>query len=314
MKAFNPEFSITELCGLFGYTRFAWYRRKNRLDAKVNYDEAILDMVRMIRKEQPKVGTPKLYRMLKPTFEAMGIKIGRHKLNELIQTAGLGVKQRRRRYIRTTNSNHRFRKYPHLVREFEPNAPHQLWVVDITFIPLLRGFCYLMLLTDAYSRKIVGWHLSKTMLTKDCIVALEMALEDLPNNHQLIHHSDRGSQYGADEYTELLTDNEINISMTENSDPKENAMGERVNGILKGELLLGKAHKNFRAACGATQKAIHIYNFKRLHSSIDYLTPAQAHLKTGKLPKHWKNYRKEHAIRRIQERKEAEGEKDEKGE
>ena len=298
MKTRNQNFAITQLCELFGVSRFAYYRRESRQSSTPDHNEVVLEMVRIIRQELIGIGTPKLYFLLKPNFEALGIKMGRNKLNELVQNHGLGVKRRKRRYIKTTDSDHGEQTYPHLVRGFEPDAPHQLWVTDITFIPYVRrGFCFLTLITDAYSHKVVGYQLSKTMKAEDCILALYMALTKLPKNHELIHHSDRGSQFISKLYSGLLGDNHIKISMTEDGDPKQNAIAERVNGILKVEMKLGKEHLDYHSASMAVKSTVERYNYLRPHASCDYLTPDEAHQKTGKLTKRWKNYRKEYAIR-----------------
>jgi transposase InsO family protein len=216
-------------------------------------------------------------------------QIGRDAMFDLLSERGLLVRKRRRSGCVTTFSKHRFKKYPNIIRDFIPLAPNQLWVSDITYIHLKDGFAYLSLITDAYSRKIVGFYLSKDLSARGPLNALKMAIKTNPAVTGLIHHSDRGVQYCCDAYVKLLTDEKIKISMTENGDPLENAIAERVNGILKQELLeeefadLSIASKDVAIACST-------YNHIRPHGSIDDLKPAEAHLMTGRINKRWKNY------------------------
>ena len=197
--------------------------------------------------------------------------------------------RRKRRGCITTISRHRFRKYPNSVRDFIPIKPNQLWVSDITYIRLPDTFAYLSLITDAYSHKIIGFHLSKDLTATGPLKALRVALSNNTVDHNLIHHSDRGVQYCCDEYVSLLEENFIKISMTENGDPLENALAERVNGILKSELL-EDIFADFATAKKQIETACSTYNHLRPHGSINNLKPAEAHLLSGELPKRWKNY------------------------
>jgi transposase InsO family protein len=254
-------------------------------------------MVTVLRKRQCKLGTPRLYEHLKPSLAKLGIKMGRTALNELLQSRGMGIKQRKGRHVNTTDSTHGRKTYPNITVDFVPDGPHQLWVGDITYLRRKRGgFFFLMLLTDAYSHKVVGWHVNVTMTAEDCMVALDMALAQLPQDHSLIHHTDRGGQYIDEEYVRKLTDRGIRISMTESGDPKENPVAERMNGILKHDQGLIREFGTLRQAQRAAEEAIAIYNKERLHSSCDYMTPENAHGCTGPLRKRWKNLRKERAI------------------
>jgi putative transposase len=222
------------------------------------------------------------------------IKLGRDGLFELLRGHGLLVRGRKRT-AQTTFSRHRHQKYPNLIKQYEPLAPNLLWVSDITYIMLKDGFAYLSLVTDAYSRRIMGFCLSETLGAIGCIDALGMAIAGCPDCGKLIHHSDRGVQYCSQAYVDLLKSNGIAISMTENGDPLENAIAERVNGILKEELLERK-YPDFRTAQQGVAKAIVIYNSLRPHASCDMLTPQIAHRQTGKLKKHWKNYYKRKGV------------------
>jgi transposase InsO family protein len=207
----------------------------------------------------------------------------------LLAERGLLVTKRKRRGCVTTMSKHRFKKYPNIIRDFIPIAPNQLWVSDITYIHIADGFGYLSLITDAYSKKIVGFYLSKDLSANGPLQALKMALNANQNIAGLIHHSDRGVQYCCDAYVKLLNSKKIKISMTENGDPLENAIAERVNGVLKQELL-EEVFQNFNEAQKAIAIACSTYNHLRPHGSIDNLKPAEAHQQSGVLKKRWKNY------------------------
>lgn len=240
-----------------------------------------------IRQKLPRVGTEKLYYMLEGTFRKHGINLGRDGLHMLLADHGLTIRKRKKR-PKTTNSNHWMKKYPNLTKEFEPFEPDMLWVSDITYLSLIDNFCYLSLITDAYSRKIVGYCLYPTLSNEGCITALEMALDHRQYAHPLIHHSDRGSQYCSKQYVHILGMNKVFISMTESGSPYENAKAERVNGILKLEHGLDRLFGSFDMAKASVDKAVLHYNEDRPHASIDFLTPNQAHHKKGILKKRWK--------------------------
>ena len=226
--------------------------------------------------------------------------IGRDAMFELLSERCLLVRKRRRSGCVTTFSKHRFKKYPNIIRDFIPIAPNQLWVSDITYIHLKQGFAYLSLITDAYSRKIVGFYLSKDLSARGPLNALKMALKANQLITGLIHHSDRGVQYCCDAYVKLLSDEKIKISMTENGDPLENAIAERVNGILKQELL-EEVFPDFITASNHVAIACSTYNHIRPHGSIDDLKPAEAHQMTGTINKRWKNYYQINKKRKEQE-------------
>ncbi len=236
----------------------------------------------------PRIGTRKLHYMLTDTLQKHNISIGRNKLFDLLAEYGLLVRLPRRKRVSTTDSNHPFRKYPNLIRELQVARPDHLWVSDITYLSLTDGFCYLSLVTDAYSRKIIGYCLYPTLKKEGPVQALKMAVSDRVYRQPLIHHSDRGLQYCCNDYTGLLVQSGISISMTEKGDPYENAIAERVNGILKTEFDLDRDFSSFNEAKDAVDKAIDVYNHQRPHASCNYLTPAQAHLQQGLLPAKWK--------------------------
>ncbi len=274
---------------MLGYSRQAYYQHKKQIEKESLQYGILIDEVLEIRKTQKRLGCRKLIHKLEPFIAQHQIVIGRDAFFDLLSEHNLLVRKRKRRKPITTFSDHWMRKYPNLIEGFYPTAPNQLWVSDITYIVVGNGFAYLSLITDAYSRKIVGFYLSVDLSAEGCIRALEMALDNNPILGRLIHHSDRGSQYCCSDYVKILNDNFIKISMTQNGDPRENAIAERVNGILKDELL-DKSFLNYKDAVRSVSIAISIYNHQRPHGSIDYLTPIEAHFRSGKLKRRWKNY------------------------
>jgi putative transposase len=279
---------LSSLCTLLGYTRQAYYSHQYTYLQESLESELILIEVQKHRKYQPRLGTRKLILLLEDFMKEHKIKMGRDALFDLLRAHHLLIRKRRRT-VQTTFSRHWYKKYPNLIKQFEPLAANLLWVSDITYICLEEGFAYLSLITDAYSRKIVGFYLSETLENTGCIHALKIAISGCTDCSSLIHHSDRGVQYCSLAYVDLLNDNNIKISMTENGDPLENAIAERLNGILKEELLQQK-YPDFKTAKTDVAKAIVIYNTLRPHSSCNMLTPHIAHIQTGVLKKHWKNY------------------------
>lgn len=242
-------------------------------------------MISSYRKQMPRLGGTKLHFLINQS----GYRIGRKVLYDFLKNNGLLIR-RRKKYAITTNSKHWMRKWPNLIRGFDYERSNLLWVSDITYIVVAQGFAYLSLVTDAYSRKIIGYSLNATLESTGSIHALQMAIKNTSINRQagLIHHSDRGVQYCCKEYVKILKDNNIRISMTENGDPYENALAERVNGILKSEWLDHERYDDFDRANDRISQIITIYNTLRPHSSCDMLTPEKAQAKEGKLKKRWK--------------------------
>lgn len=290
MKYEHPSEGIEKLSRLFGKTRHAYYDHLWRKQNEILKDELILQLVYEIRKSLPKTGTRKLHYMLMQKLAEHKLDVGRDYLFDLLAKHKLLIRNRRRKAV-TTDSRHWMRKYSNLITEMEVTRPGQLWVSDITYIRLINGFVYLSLITDAYSHKIVGYNLRRDLSVEGCLNALRMALMNRSLLKQpLIHHSDRGSQYCCKEYVELLASNKIAVSMTNNGDPYENAVAERVNGIIKSEFSLYSSQFGFEQTCSMVEESINAYNSLRPHSSCDYLTPDQAHQKSGTLKKRWKNY------------------------
>lgn len=274
---------------LLGYSRQSYYQGVKHIQQKAFESDIIIEEVLRYRKYQKRIGTRKLLEEMQDFLAAHHFQIGRDAMFNLLAEHGLLVTKRKRKGCITTLSKHRFKKYPNIIRDFIPIAPNQLWVSDITYIHLPNGFAYLSLITDAYSRKIVGFYLNKDLTANGPLQALKMALKANPNINNLIHHSDRGVQYCCDAYVKKLTDKNIKISMTENGDPLENAIAERVNGILKSELL-EEDFADFETAQREVAIACSTYNHLRPHGSIDNLKPAQAHRQSGEIKKRWKNY------------------------
>jgi putative transposase len=267
---------LSRLCQFFERTRQAYYQLIDHCLQLELWDQLIVAEVKKIRRRQPKVGTRKLHRMVNERLKPEGIQVGRDRLFELLRPLDLLIR-RRKNAKQTTDSRHRLNKYGNLIRDLELTRPNQVYVSDITYVETLLGFCYLALITDAYSRKIVGYDLSRSLSVEGSLRALQMALKQLSGPLQLIHHSDRGLQYCSHAYVNLLRAHSVRISMTEERHVYENAKAERVNGILKSEFLLGEQLASFEVAKQLVDEAIEIYNDERLHLSLDYQTPAMIH-------------------------------------
>lgn len=281
--------SLRVVCRLLGYTRQAYHKRRRSEERTAIRSELVIQQVIRIRTLQKRIGVRKLHHMLSGFLSEHRIEMGRDHLYDLLRESGLLVRKRRLKKPRTTVSLP-FWRYPNLIREFVPTHSGQLWVSDITYVRVGGGFAYLSLVTDAYSRKIVGHCLGGDLSAKGCVAALKMAQRNNPSREGLIHHSDRGMQYSSSAYVKVLG-KRTRVSMTEKGDPLENAIAERVNGILKDELL-DKRFESFREARERIDEAISIYNNLRPHLSLDMLTPQQAHQGTGELKRRWKNYYK----------------------
>lgn len=264
--------SISEICSCFGLTRDAYYKFFKRRKKREAICKKVVELVKEERKDQPRVGGKKLYEALHPLFLLEGLKVGRDKLFDILREHEMLIR-RKRASCKTTDSYHRFHKYKNLVKDMKVTAPNQVWVSDITYIRTVKGFCYLALITDMYSRKIVGYDISDTLELAGCLRALKRALKAARPAAGLVHHSDRGIQYCSNQYVNELKKRKIRISMTEENHCYENAIAERVNGILKDEFYLDQCFFSTQHASIATKSAIEIYNSKRLHLSLGYKTP-----------------------------------------
>lgn len=272
VKHFGMKYSIERICRVFGYSRQGYYKRIHLEEKRREQERHVLGEVQKIRRKQACVGGKKIHKDL----HGRGTQIGRDRLFELLRRNNLLIRPRRN-YVKTTYSKHRFHVYKNLIREVAIVHPEQVYVSDITYIDTEEGYCYLSLVTDAYSRKIVGYAISKSLAIEGSLKAVKMALKGVNNPGGLIHHSDRGIQYCSKAYVSLLKRHNVRISMTEESHVYENALAERVNGILKNEFSLGKRLRSYAIAKKMVKEAIEIYNNERLHMSLNYGTPAQKH-------------------------------------
>lgn len=263
--------------------------------------ELVIQQVLCIRELHPRMGTRKIYHLLKPFFIEHQITIGRDALFNLLANEKLLIRSRIRK-VNTTYSGHWMRKWPNLIKNYRVTAPNQLWVSDITYWKTNDRFLYISFITDAYSRKVVGYSLSENLDMASARNALIMAISSLNENHTgLIHHSDRGVQYCAMDYVKLLHKNNINISMTENGDPKENAIAERLNGIIKNEYLKKYKPTSFKQALFLLDKSVNLYNQQRPHLSINLQTPNFTHYNKTKIFRKWKNYFRVNPVNIIQD-------------
>jgi putative transposase len=293
MKSNFSHIGLAKLCGWFGITRQAYYQNNWERISTTLEEDFIIQEVKSIRKNHRRMGARKLYEMLQPFMLEHQIKMGRDALFNLLSSHHLLVRKRKRR-IQTTNSYHWLRKYPNLIGEFTPTGINQLWVSDITYWKLKENHVYISFITDVYSHKIVGYQVAETMEAIESIRALQMALSALgaETHLNLTHHSDRGLQYCSGAYVKLLQDYNIKISMTENGDPLENAVAERVNGIIKDEYLDTYDIDNIKDAKKLLKTVVELYNNERPHMSIGNLTPNIIHQSdtTIQPKKLWKNY------------------------
>ena len=264
------------LCGLLGVSRQAHYKSKKAVEKSLLEEQIVLSLVKEIRSKLPRVGARKLYHMIKSDMEENGLKIGRDRLFDILRSNQMLVKTRRNK-AKTTFSYRWFNRFDNLTKDIRVTAPNQLWVSDITYVRTGNRFLYLSLVTDAYSRRIVGHHLSKSLDRAGCVQALKMALSTTEKTSGLIHHSDRGVQYCSKEYTTLLEQNQIRISMTQNSQPLDNPIAERINGIIKAEFLDNYNLKGLTEARKQVRKAVALYNQIRPHNSLKLATPNQVH-------------------------------------
>ena len=283
--------SLSSLCELFGYTRQGYWKQRQEHYREEIDTTALLNEVRMVRVDMPRCGVRKLQVIL----EEKGHNIGRDRLFALLRSEGMLVVRRHTRII-TTYSRHWMKKYSNLIRELKIAHPNQVWVSDITYVEVReeeeRSFAYLSLVTDAYTHEIVGWALHDSLDTEGPLRALKMAIAQYGGYglNGLIHHSDRGCQYCSQEYVNMLKQYDIQISMTDKGDPYENAIAERVNGIIKNEWLNQLRLASLDMARGTIKDIVGIYNEKRPHMSLGMMTPMQARFQAGEMKKLWKNY------------------------
>ena len=279
---------------MFGINRQVYYRKIKRRIVKQDKATLVVKMVLEIRTQMPRIGSKKLYYLLNTDLKML--KIGRDKFIDILKANHLLITPKRSYHI-TTNSHHRFRKYENQLLDLQINKPEQVWVSDITYIGKREKPCYLSLITDAYSKKIVGYNVSNNLNTESSLIALRLAVKQRKNKKiPLIHHSDRGLQYCANEYQKILAKNKIKPSMTQNSDPYENAVAERINGILKQEFYIDKYCKDLPIMKQIIKETIDIYNHKRPHLSNNMLTPNQMHQQNKLI---MKTYKTKNSIKNV---------------
>ena len=272
----NLKASIARLCEKTGMSRQNFYKgRRRRVRREVDGD-LIEELVRAERMVQPRLGGKKLHRLLKPELEKAGVRIGRDRFFEVLGERGL-LLEPLPKAPRTTNSRHSLPVFRNLLAGMDLDGPNQAWVSDITYIRTDEGFLYLSLITDAWSRKVVGYHAGDTLETEGCLMALEKAAKELADGLFPVHHSDRGCQYCSHLYTGRLREYGLGISMTEEMHCYENAKAERVNGILKQEYFLGGCFNTKRQAVKAVDQAVWLYNTRRPHLALGYRTPEETH-------------------------------------
>ena len=288
LRELHPRLTADAACGLFGYSRQAYYQGFRRGYESSTEVDRILEAVRRIRRRHPKMGARKLKVVLKRDY---GVDVGRDSLFDIMRGAGLLVR-RRNRHRRTTFSGHGLKTYPNMIKDLVPSRPDEVWVTDITYLYVEGKSFYIFLVTDTYSRMVVGWKVADNMRAGNAIDALKMALHNRNPKYRhlpVIHHSDRGSQYCSLEYVRLMEKNRMVISMTEGGDPRDNPVAERVNGTVKNEYLYplqvgmsGLSHK--------VHKAMRLYNTERPHLSLNMNTPEHVYRTGCETHRLWKNY------------------------
>jgi len=270
---------LSKSCALFGVSRQGVYQRLQRRKQRQVQLEPVKNLVCQVRKRLPRLGTRKLYHLLKEDFQTQGIKLGRDGLFEYLREQQLLIRPKRN-YTKTTDSRHWMKKHPNLFIGCQLSRPEQAFVSDITYVETDEGVHYLSLVTDAFSRKIMGHHLSRAMKASDTVVALKQALRHRSNDQALMHHSDRGIQYCSSLYQGVLRQHDVNPSMTDGYDCYQNALAERINGILKQEFLIYRCRK-FDELKVLIKESVEAYNQLRPHLSLGMKTPNEVHEKAS---------------------------------
>jgi putative transposase len=267
---------VTKLCERAGMTPQNFYKRREVRRRKKVDEGLIKRLVETERALQPRLGGLKLHSMLREELASEGVSLGRDRFFEVLKNQALRLEPLPKA-PRTTNSAHSLPVFTNLVKKTEQTGPNQVWISDITYIRTREDFAYLSLITDKYSRKVVGYHLGRTLETQDTLTALKMALAQLPEGAKPVHHSDRGCQYCSHEYVKELKAHGLEVSMTEVNHCAENAQAERVNGILKQEYFLNYEFRSVDQAQRAVDEAVRLYNARRPHRSLKLRTPEQVH-------------------------------------
>jgi len=265
------------MCELAKMTPQNYYARRTAWSRQAVDLALVLELVRAERQQQPRLGVRKLHYLIAPELKAAGVKLGRDRLFAELSKAGMLVERKPAEWPRTTNFNANLPVFGNLIKRRQLSGPNQVWVADITYIRTREAFLYLGLITDKWSRKIVGFHLGETLETKDALRALAMALKGLRGSERPIHHSDRGCQYASHGYVSRAQQAGLTMSMTEQNHSAENALAERVNGILKQEYWLDRNFATRPEAQQATAQGVNLYNNRRPHTALGFKTPAMMH-------------------------------------
>jgi putative transposase len=260
-----------------GITRQNYYARRRARQRRSVDGGLVAALVIQERKVQPRLGTRKLHFLLQGLLAKEGVKVGRDRFFEVLRAHELLLEPLAAAYPRTTHSDHCLPVFTNRIKGLEVSKSNEVWVGDVTYVRTEAGFLYLSLLTDKSSRKVVGYHCGDTLASEGCLAALRLALADLPAGATPIHHSDRGSQYCCHEYVNWVVAHGLSVSMTETNHCAENALAERMNGILKSEYGLGGEFKSKASAHRAVDQAVHLYNTRRPHTALGYRTPQEAH-------------------------------------
>jgi putative transposase len=269
--------SVVAVCRRLRMSRQNFYFRRKQRERRGLDEDLVVALVQRERQLQTRLGTRKLCGMLRKDLAEAGVTIGRDRLFEVLRQRDLLVPRRIAEFPRTTNSHHYLPVFTNRIKDLEVKKPNEVWVGDISYLRTKEGFLYLALLTDKASRKIVGYHCGDSLESEGCLRALEKALRDLPEGASPIHHSDRGSQYCCHRYVDRLQERGLGISMTEVDHCAENALAERMNGILKSEYALGREFRTKADAHLAVDQAVHLYNTRRPHTALKFRVPAEVH-------------------------------------
>jgi putative transposase len=287
MATERQRISIRSCCRHLGFSKQAYYKLRHHRADQAERDRQIVDKVLTVRRHLPRLGTRKLYYLLKDEFVEAHLVVGRDKLFEVLRAKKMLI-MKRRKYVKTTDSKHWMRTYPNRVQHMPLTQPEQLWVADITYILTREETLYLHLVTDAYSKQIMGYTLSRDLKAESTLQALQMALKKrMYPHHQIVHHSDRGLQFCSKLYINELRKHNCQISMTQDGSPYDNAIAERVNGILKDEFYCDEPFDSYETALVSVAQSIMMYNTRRPHLSCSMLTPVQMHRQQMLPVKQW---------------------------
>lgn len=269
--------TVSAVCRKVGMTRQNYYARRKARQSRRVEGELVVALVIEERKIQPRLGTRKLHFLFKGVLAREGVRLGRDRFLEVLREHDLLLEPKPAEYPCTTNSHHCLPVFTNRIKGLEVSKPNEVWVGDLTYVRTEMGFLYLALLTDKKSRKVVGYHCGETLAAGGCLEALKQALADLPAGSKPIHHSDQGTQYCSHEYVNWVEAHGLSVSMTQTDHCAENALAERMNGILKSEYGLGGQFKTKANARLAVDQAVHLYNTRRPHTALGYRTPQEAH-------------------------------------